>query len=158
MSKRRLEDIKNQLEKSNYYDDNSNGYWYNTINYLIEQAKLVEQLKAEIDNMKQELSLFKEKDKHFLIKSNIALNKKIEELENELESLSEAFKHHLEIALGAWERFEEADKQNERYRKAIDRFFYHYTNENIEDVQVVIRIVETFRKALEDSYDWKTIR
>lgn len=43
MSKERLEEIKKQLEESNSYDDNPNGYWYRNINWLIEQAELREE-------------------------------------------------------------------------------------------------------------------
>ena len=41
MTKERLEEIKRQLEESNSYDDNPNGYWYHNIKWLIEQAERV---------------------------------------------------------------------------------------------------------------------
>src|SRR5690625_7951360 len=44
MSKERLEEIRDQLEESNSYDDNSNGYWYNAIKWLIEQAERAKEL------------------------------------------------------------------------------------------------------------------
>src|SRR5690625_1761166 len=48
MSKERLEEIRDQLEESNSYDDNSNGYWYNAIKWLIEQAERVHELEESI--------------------------------------------------------------------------------------------------------------
>lgn len=70
----------------------------------------VETLMTAHDNLQRELSDIKRlmgKDKHALIKSNIALNKKVQELEEDYEYLS----HHYGIET----------EQNKRYREGIER-------------------------------------
>ena len=57
MSKERLEEIKQQLEESNSYDDNPNGYWYRNINWLIEQAERVQELDELVLAYQTELSI-----------------------------------------------------------------------------------------------------
>jgi len=56
MSKERLEEIRDQLEESNSYDDNSNGYWYNAIKWLIEQAERADRLKVRCTEIAAESS------------------------------------------------------------------------------------------------------
>jgi|SRR5690625_1009271 len=51
------------------------------IEMIEEQAATIETLSMAHDDMARELSLFKEKDKQQLIKSNIKLNKRVQELE-----------------------------------------------------------------------------
>jgi len=55
MSKERLEEIRDQLEESNSYDDNSNGYWYNAIKWLIEQAERVQELEKDSNRYRKSI-------------------------------------------------------------------------------------------------------
>src|SRR5690625_5095599 len=81
-------------------------------------VKTIENHQAEIDtlsmahdNMARELSLFKEKDKHELIKANIALNKRVEELEEKLYQ-----DERQKVIEGLYE-------ENKHYREVINKFF-----------------------------------
>src|SRR5690625_1849499 len=86
-------------------------------------VKTIENHQAEIDtlsmahdNMARELSLFKEKDKHELIKANIALNKRVRELEEERDEWKNT-------AQSYYMTNQELREQNKRYREAINEFF-----------------------------------
>src|SRR5690625_629956 len=115
MKKERLEEIK---EEYNFSVEQSlaNRIPDSDIEWLIEtveeQQATIETLSMAHDNMARELSLFKEKDKHELIKSNIALNKKVQELENHIDHLYDNNVH-----LKGDYRLQE---QNKRYRAALE--------------------------------------
>ena len=122
MNNKKLEDIKIKAEQL--------GEWMSLdldtksisedMSWLV---KTIENHQAEIDtlsmahdNMARELSLFKEKDKHELIKANIALNKRVRELEEERDEWKNT-------AQSYYMTNQELREQNKRYREAINEFF-----------------------------------
>src|SRR5690625_2489245 len=124
MKKERLEEIKEEynfsVEQSlaNRIPDSDIEWLIKTIE---EQQATIDTLSMAHDNMARELSLFKEKDKHELIKANIALNRRVQELED-VNSQLERQAPGVELDLLNMELID-ALKQNKRYREVINKFF-----------------------------------
>jgi len=122
---------------------------------LLEQSEEVKSQQAEIDslsmahdNMARELSLFKEKDKHELIKNLIARNREVSKLRDVIRQNSERVQE-LEDKLTRI-RFvnNDYDKQNKRYREALE-FYADEDNWVYGKVQHIVR-GEKAREALEE--------
>src|SRR5690625_1012232 len=115
MKKERLEEIK---EEYNFSVEQSlaNRIPDSDIEWLIEtieeQQATIDTLSMAHDNMARELSLFKEKDKHELIKSNIALNKRVQELEATVDSAMKAIDKTEAVRV----KLDNAEQQSKRYR------------------------------------------
>jgi|SRR5690625_2401042 len=103
MSKERLEEIKHQLEESNSYDDNPNGYWYHNISWLIEQAEQTIELVVAYDNAQKEIQILK----------------------NRIELLKDQYGT---VNKGLHDDVSKFRKQNKRYREAL-----HHIEENSND-------------------------
>lgn len=93
-----------------------------------------ESLMMAHDNLQRELVEIKRlmgKDKHALIKSNISLNKKVQELE------SESYNAHLERLL------DRREHQIKRYREAIKKIkllpdYVHSSTQHVEYINSII--------------------
>jgi|SRR5690625_4971328 len=87
MSKEQLEEIKHQLEESNSYDDNPNGYWYHNINWLIEQAERVAELEDKMKSHAPEGRNYTNKQYVDLLHENKRYREVLEESYAELRQL-----------------------------------------------------------------------
>src|SRR5690625_1273799 len=112
--KDRLDELFYNVSRS-LYDDEHVLLKEKDFDWLIEtveeQQATIETLSMAHDNMARELSLVKEKDKHELIKANIALNKRVEELEEKLYQ-----DERQKVIEGLYE-------ENKHYREVINKFF-----------------------------------
>lgn len=144
----RLEEIKHQLEESNSYDDNPNGYWYHNINWLIEQAEQVDSMAHVIKVKNKEMR----KLSNFINERNIPLKELsplitvmnyVQEVEEESQGI---------IDKSTSERMDFLEHQNKRYREALE--FYsdknNYTAEWGSPKWIVLEEGEKARKALEE--------
>src|SRR5690625_4322537 len=89
--------------------------------------KMIDDLSMAHDNLHRELADIKRligKDKHALIKANIALNKRVQELEEERDEWKNT-------AQSYYMTNQELREQNKRYREALDIMLYHADNEEV---------------------------
>src|SRR5690625_357913 len=159
MNEKRIGGIK--MSKQNRY------IWHDGDIYLVtEETTNIEEQQAEMDalsmshdNLQRELSDIKRlmgKDKHALIKSNIALNERVQELEKENKRIRQMNYHEayeqgkFDTNMKVWYEIPKLEQQNKRYREALEKI----ARINIEQGTVTVSEVHavlTARKALEES-------
>src|SRR5690625_3492395 len=137
----RLEKTKKILNHLKGYDIYEGNDDIEVLEWLIET---IEKQQAEIDTLSMahdEMHRLVKKDKHALIKSNIALNKRVQELEEANERLQSK-----NIATNS--KLFYLEKQNKRYREALEAIAYF---DDKEEGEVATRIDVKYiaRKALE---------
>src|SRR5690625_59434 len=87
------------------------------------------------DNMARELSLFKEKDKHELIKSNIALNRKVKELETKRDEFKKWWQDEARYN-------NKLIEQNKRYREGIEKAIDKLIWNSVESEEILLKALE----------------
>lgn len=101
----RLEEIKNQLEESNSYDDNPNGYWYHNIKWLIQQAEVSKEWQIVANNTYADL---------------IKAERRVKELEDKLYELNEsAYETQIDFSEANGKK-NSLLEQNQRYKQALE--------------------------------------